>query len=48
MNFETFVPGDQSLVVRIHGVDVAVAICEDIWHPLDSIAARTPGLLGCA
>jgi len=43
--FRNFVPGDQSLVVRIHGVDVAVAICEDIWHPLDSIAARTPGLL---
>ena len=43
--FRNFVPGDQSLVVRIHGVDVAVAICEDIWHSLDSIAARTPGLL---
>jgi NAD+ synthase (glutamine-hydrolysing) len=39
------VAGDQSLVVRIHGVDVAVAICEDIWHSLDSIASRTPGLL---
>ena len=43
--FRNFVPGDQSLVVRIHGVDVAVAICEDIWHSLDSIATRTPGLL---
>jgi NAD+ synthase (glutamine-hydrolysing) len=43
--FRNFVPGDQSLVVRIHGVDVAVAICEDIWHSLDSIAIRTPGLL---
>jgi NAD+ synthase (glutamine-hydrolysing) len=43
--FRNFVAGDQSLVVRIHGVDVAVAICEDIWHPLDSIASRTPGLL---
>ena len=43
--FRNFVPGDQNLVVRIHGVDVAVAICEDIWHPLDSIASRTPGLL---
>jgi NAD+ synthase (glutamine-hydrolysing) len=43
--FRNFVPGDQSLVVRIHGVDVAVAICEDIWHSLDSIAARSPGLL---
>ncbi|CAN2211112.1 NAD synthetase [Candidatus Nanopelagicaceae bacterium] len=43
--FRNFVPGDQSLVIRIHGVDVAVAICEDIWHSLDSIATRTPGLL---
>jgi NAD+ synthase (glutamine-hydrolysing) len=43
--FRNFVPGDQTLVVRIHGVDVAVAICEDIWHSLDSIASRTPGLL---
>ncbi|CAN2211597.1 NAD synthetase [Candidatus Nanopelagicaceae bacterium] len=43
--FRNFVAGDQSLVVRIHGVDVAVAICEDIWHSLDSIALRTPGLL---
>ena len=43
--FRNFVPGDKSLVVRIHGVDVAVAICEDIWHSLDSITSRTPGLL---
>lgn len=40
-----FLPGDKTLVVRIHGVDVAVAICEDIWHSLESIASRTPGLL---
>jgi NAD+ synthase (glutamine-hydrolysing) len=43
--FRNFVAGDETLVVRIHGVDVAVAICEDIWHALDSISARTPGLL---
>ena len=43
--FRNFVAGDKSLIVRIHGVDVAVAICEDIWHSLDSIASRTPGLL---
>jgi NAD+ synthase (glutamine-hydrolysing) len=43
--FRNFVAGDQNLVVRIHGVDVAVAICEDIWHSLDLIASRTPGLL---
>ena len=43
--FRNFVAGDQTLVVRIHGVDVAVAICEDIWHSLETIAERTPGLL---
>jgi NAD+ synthase (glutamine-hydrolysing) len=43
--FRNFVAGEDTLVVRIHGVDVALAICEDIWHSLDSIAARTPGLL---
>lgn len=43
--FRNFIAGDQSLVVRIHGVDVAVAICEDIWHSVADIAARTPGLL---
>ena len=43
--FRNFTAGEQSLVVRIHGVDVAVAICEDIWHSLAEIAARTPGLV---
>ena len=43
--FRNFTAGEQSLVVRIHGVDVAVAICEDIWHSLADIAARTPGLV---
>ena len=43
--FRNFTAGNQSLVVRIHGVDVAAAICEDIWHSLADIAARTPGLL---
>jgi NAD+ synthase (glutamine-hydrolysing) len=43
--FRNFRPGTTDLVVRIHGVDVAVAICEDIWHSMASIAARTPGLV---
>ena len=43
--FRNFVAGNETLVLRVHGVDVAVAICEDIWHSLDSIASRTPGLL---
>jgi len=43
--FRNFVPGDRTLVVRIHGVDVGIAICEDIWHPLTELQARTPGLV---
>jgi NAD+ synthase (glutamine-hydrolysing) len=43
--FRNFKPGDQNLVVRIQGVDVAIAICEDIWHSVDAITARKPGLL---
>ena len=43
--FRNFTPGTSDLVVRIHGVDVAVAICEDIWHSMASIATRTPGLV---
>ncbi|WP_327367040.1 NAD+ synthase [Streptomyces sp. NBC_01217] len=30
--FRYFVPGDSMPVVRIHGVDVALAICEDLWQ----------------
>ena len=43
--FRNFTPGTSDLVVRIHGVDVAVAICEDIWHSMSGVAARTPGLI---
>ncbi|MFB8237267.1 NAD+ synthase [Kitasatospora purpeofusca] len=30
--YRWFVPGDQLPVVRVNGVDVALAICEDIWQ----------------
>jgi NAD+ synthase (glutamine-hydrolysing) len=43
--FRNFTPGTSDLVVRIHGVDVAIAICEDIWHSMAAVAARTPGLV---
>ncbi|MBI3429886.1 MAG: NAD+ synthase [Actinobacteria bacterium] len=46
--FRNFVPGNYSLVVRVHGIDVAVAICEDIWQeggPVSDLASRHPGLL---
>jgi NAD+ synthase (glutamine-hydrolysing) len=46
--FRNFVPGDKTLVVRIHGVDVGIAICEDLWIDggiTSELAARKPGLV---
>jgi NAD+ synthase (glutamine-hydrolysing) len=46
--FRNFVAGDRSLVVRFHGVDIGIAICEDIWvddGPVAELKARTPGLV---
>ncbi len=46
--FRHFVAGTQSLVARIHGIDVGIAICEDIWHfegPIKDLASRKPGLV---
>ncbi|MFF4096321.1 NAD+ synthase [Streptomyces sp. NPDC001834] len=42
--FRYFVPGDSMPVVRVHGVDVALAICEDLWQDGGRVpAARTAG-----
>lgn len=42
--FRYFVPGDTMPVVRVHGVDVALAICEDLWQEGGRVpAARTAG-----
>lgn len=30
--FRIFVPGRDLTVVRLHGIDVAIAICEDLWQ----------------
>ena len=46
--FRNFVAGDSTLVVRIHGVDVGIAICEDLWIDggiTAKLAERTPGLV---
>jgi len=46
--FRNFAPGEKSLVVRIHGVDVGIAICEDIWRekgPVTDLATRNVGLV---
>ena len=46
--FRYFVPGDHPCVVRVHGVDVALAICEDLWQdggPVAATRAAGAGLL---
>jgi NAD+ synthase (glutamine-hydrolysing) len=46
--FRNFVPGDKTLVVRIKGVDVGIAICEDLWIDggiTEELANRKPGLV---
>ena len=46
--FRNFVPGDKTLVVRIHGADIGIAICEDLWIDggiTSQLAQRQPGLV---
>ncbi len=46
--FRNFESGDGTMVVRFNGVDIAVAICEDIWRkegPMAELALRKPNLL---
>ncbi|MEU6058113.1 NAD+ synthase [Streptomyces sp. NPDC047097] len=42
--FRYFVPGDTLPVVRVRGIDVALAICEDLWQEGGRVpAARSAG-----
>ena len=46
--FRNFVPGDASLVARIGGIDIAFAICEDLWQdggPVARVKEQSAGLL---
>ncbi|HEU4946602.1 MAG TPA: NAD+ synthase [Kribbella sp.] len=46
--FRHFVPGDSLQVIRIHGIDVALVICEDLWQdggPVAATRAAGAGLL---
>jgi NAD+ synthase (glutamine-hydrolysing) len=45
--YRHFVAGDTLNVVQVHGIDVAVAVCEDIWQdgPSAVAAAAEAGLL---
>ncbi|HEY6747574.1 MAG TPA: NAD+ synthase [Mycobacteriales bacterium] len=45
-----FVPGDRFVVVRLHGVDIALTICEDLWQdggPFAVAGRAEVGLVSC-
>lgn len=46
--YRNFIPGDQLLVLRLGDVDIAIAVCEDIWRdggPVSRVADADAGLL---
>jgi NAD+ synthase (glutamine-hydrolysing) len=46
--YRNFTPGAHSLVIRVCGVEIGLAICEDIWQsggPVAELAKRNIGLL---
>ncbi|WP_393916730.1 NAD+ synthase [Halostreptopolyspora alba] len=46
--FRNFVPGDTLPVVRVSGVDVAFAVCEDLWQeggPVAAVSEARAGML---
>ena len=48
--FRYFVRGDRLPVVRLHGVDVATVVCEDLWQeggPVQVARAASAGLVVC-
>ena len=46
--FRNFGSGDKSLVIRFGSIDIALAICEDIWQeggPVANLSKANPGIL---
>ncbi|MFM8693100.1 MAG: nitrilase-related carbon-nitrogen hydrolase, partial [Actinomycetota bacterium] len=46
--FRNFGQGDKSLVIRFGSIDIALAICEDIWKeggPVANLSKANPGIL---
>lgn len=46
--YRIFIPGDELLVLRIRGVDVALVVCEDLWRdggPVGRVLDADAGLL---
>ena len=44
--FRTFVPGTESLILRLGGIDAGLIICEDLWREDGPVATLTPCPLG--
>ncbi len=46
--YRYFVPGNESVLIRAFGIDIAVAICEDLWQdggPVSQVKENGAGLL---
>ncbi|MEV7970498.1 NAD+ synthase [Sphaerisporangium sp. NPDC088356] len=46
--YRYFVRGDRLPIFRLHGVDIAIAVCEDLWQdggPVSAVAEAGAGLL---
>ena len=46
--YRYFVPGNESVLIRAFGIDIAVAICEDLWQdggPVSQVKSNGAGLL---
>jgi len=46
--YRVFIPGDELLVLRMHGVDIAVIVCEDLWRdggPVGRVLDADAGVL---
>ncbi|TPW70854.1 NAD+ synthase [Schumannella sp. 10F1B-5-1] len=46
--YRVFIPGDELLVLRLKGVDVALIVCEDLWRdggPVGRVLSADAGLL---
>ena len=45
--YRYFKPGNELHVLRIRGIDVAIAICEDLWQDGGPVAATAEANAGC-
>ncbi|WP_424636428.1 NAD+ synthase [Embleya sp. AB8] len=44
--YRYFVPGDRLLITRVGGVDIAIAVCEDLWQEGGPVAAARAAEVG--